>query len=163
MPDMSGWEVAEAIRGSNLDIPIVLITGWDNEITEEMAAARGCHPRHGQAVHAAESVIRDRRTPGRLPGGLTRSSTPMNRTAPRHLLKWLAAPLGLVLLVGTAAFIWGQPKREVTTRSAAAYAAYMGRLAARAGGAVLRRDARLREGRGARLDLRHGLDPGWTS
>lgn len=49
----------------------------------------------------------------------------MNHTAPRHLLKWLAAPLGLVLLVGTAAFIWGQPKREVTTRSAAAYAAYM--------------------------------------
>lgn len=48
----------------------------------------------------------------------------MPRNPRRPLLKWLAAPLGFGLLLGTAAFIWGQPKRDVTTRSDAAYAAY---------------------------------------
>ena len=41
MPDMSGWEVTEAIRETGSDVPIVLATGWGAQIEEADAKARG--------------------------------------------------------------------------------------------------------------------------
>lgn len=41
MPDLSGWEVAEAIRGRDPEVPIVLATGWGTQIPNEEAARRG--------------------------------------------------------------------------------------------------------------------------
>jgi CheY-like chemotaxis protein len=29
MPGMSGWQVAEKIKGINRRVPVVLVTGWD--------------------------------------------------------------------------------------------------------------------------------------
>jgi CheY-like chemotaxis protein/anti-sigma regulatory factor (Ser/Thr protein kinase) len=34
MPGMSGWQVAEKIKGINGRVPVVLITGWDIELKE---------------------------------------------------------------------------------------------------------------------------------
>lgn len=41
MPDLSGWEVAKAIREMDPQIPIVLATGWGAEINDETARERG--------------------------------------------------------------------------------------------------------------------------
>jgi signal transduction histidine kinase/ActR/RegA family two-component response regulator len=41
MPDLSGWEVAAEIRRQNADVPIVLVTGWGNQIDATEARARG--------------------------------------------------------------------------------------------------------------------------
>ena len=41
MPDMSGWEVTRRIRERNPDIPVVLVTGWGNQIEREEWEARG--------------------------------------------------------------------------------------------------------------------------
>ena len=35
MPDMSGWEVAESIKNTNRQTPVVLVTGWNVDITSE--------------------------------------------------------------------------------------------------------------------------------
>lgn len=48
----------------------------------------------------------------------------MIRIARSTRLRWLALPLALALIGGTAAFIRSQPKRDVTTRSEAAYQSY---------------------------------------
>ncbi|MDX1779540.1 MAG: response regulator, partial [Thermodesulfobacteriota bacterium] len=34
MPDMSGWEVADAIKRINSLVPVVLVTGWNVEIKD---------------------------------------------------------------------------------------------------------------------------------
>jgi CheY-like chemotaxis protein len=41
MPDMTGWEVTEAIREIDAEVPIVLATGWGSEIDEAAAQNRG--------------------------------------------------------------------------------------------------------------------------
>ena len=33
MPDMSGWEVAGEIKSINSTVPVILVTGWNIEIT----------------------------------------------------------------------------------------------------------------------------------
>ena len=35
MPGMSGWQVAEEIKGTNGRVPVILITGWDIELKEQ--------------------------------------------------------------------------------------------------------------------------------
>jgi GAF domain-containing protein len=35
MPDMTGWQVARAIRGTRPSLPIILLTGWRDETSEE--------------------------------------------------------------------------------------------------------------------------------
>jgi signal transduction histidine kinase/CheY-like chemotaxis protein len=41
MPDMSGWDVARAIRKRDRAVPIILVTGWGNQITTSEAEERG--------------------------------------------------------------------------------------------------------------------------
>jgi CheY-like chemotaxis protein len=33
MPDMTGWQVAEAVKERDPSLPVVLITGWQEQIT----------------------------------------------------------------------------------------------------------------------------------
>jgi|DewCreStandDraft_1066081.scaffolds.fasta_scaffold00011_175 CheY-like chemotaxis protein len=41
MPDMSGWEVARAIKALAPDVPVVLVTGWGIELAPERLAESG--------------------------------------------------------------------------------------------------------------------------
>ncbi|MBW1980687.1 MAG: response regulator [Deltaproteobacteria bacterium] len=41
MPDLSGWEVAAAIKRRTPSIPVVLITGWGNELNENEMKEKG--------------------------------------------------------------------------------------------------------------------------
>lgn len=41
MPDMSGWDVAAAVRRTDRRVPIILITGWGNQISSEVAELKG--------------------------------------------------------------------------------------------------------------------------
>jgi CheY-like chemotaxis protein len=41
MPRMSGWEVAEKIKGINKDAPVFLITGWDVELKDSEMKENG--------------------------------------------------------------------------------------------------------------------------
>jgi len=41
MPDMSGWEVTRAIRTRDHAVPIILVTGWGNQIGAREAEERG--------------------------------------------------------------------------------------------------------------------------
>jgi PAS domain S-box-containing protein len=41
MPGMSGWEVAEAIKGINKKVPVAIITGWNVELQASEMEARG--------------------------------------------------------------------------------------------------------------------------
>lgn len=41
MPDMSGWEVARAIKAKDSTMPVVLLTGWGASVSEEKAKELG--------------------------------------------------------------------------------------------------------------------------
>ena len=41
MPGMSGWDVAEAIKSINKNVPVAIITGWNVDLTETEMKARG--------------------------------------------------------------------------------------------------------------------------
>ncbi len=41
MPGMSGWQVAEKIKGINGKVPIALITGWSIDLKESEMQERG--------------------------------------------------------------------------------------------------------------------------
>ena len=41
MPGMSGWEVAEAIKGINQNVPVAIITGWNVDLQETEMKERG--------------------------------------------------------------------------------------------------------------------------
>ena len=41
MPDLSGWEVAKALRAAQPGVPIALVTGWGDQIDVEEARTRG--------------------------------------------------------------------------------------------------------------------------
>jgi Response regulator of the LytR/AlgR family len=41
MPGMSGWELAQAIRGMNEYIPIAVITGWGEAVGSDEQKAAG--------------------------------------------------------------------------------------------------------------------------
>ncbi|MFH0809636.1 MAG: response regulator [Pseudomonadota bacterium] len=41
MPEMSGWELAAAIKNISPDIPVAMITGWGAEFTREQLRERG--------------------------------------------------------------------------------------------------------------------------
>ena len=41
MPGMSGWQVAEKIKGINGNVPIALITGWSIDLKESEIKERG--------------------------------------------------------------------------------------------------------------------------
>jgi CheY-like chemotaxis protein len=40
MPGMTGWEVARAIRAGFPTLPIILLTGWGNQVASETEAGR---------------------------------------------------------------------------------------------------------------------------
>jgi len=41
MPGMSGWQVAEKIKGINGKVPIALITGWSIDLKESEMKEKG--------------------------------------------------------------------------------------------------------------------------
>ena len=41
MPDLSGWDVVDAIRKKDHRIPVVLATGWGSQIGDTEASCRG--------------------------------------------------------------------------------------------------------------------------
>ena len=41
LDDMSGWEVAQSIKEASSDTPVVLITGWGMQLSEEENRTRG--------------------------------------------------------------------------------------------------------------------------
>ena len=41
MPGMSGWEVAEAVKGINPKVPVAIITGWNVDLQESEMKGRG--------------------------------------------------------------------------------------------------------------------------
>src|SRR5690554_7361695 len=41
MPDLSGWDVVDAIRKKDHRIPVVLATGWGSQIGDTEARCRG--------------------------------------------------------------------------------------------------------------------------
>ncbi len=41
MPDLSGWDVVDAIRKKDHRIPVVLATGWGSQIGDAEARCRG--------------------------------------------------------------------------------------------------------------------------
>ena len=41
MEDMSGWEVAREINGTSPDTPVVLVTGWGKQLSDEDIRNRG--------------------------------------------------------------------------------------------------------------------------
>jgi CheY-like chemotaxis protein len=38
MPDMSGWEVAAALREAHPELPVGLVTGWGEQVDSEQTA-----------------------------------------------------------------------------------------------------------------------------
>jgi CheY-like chemotaxis protein len=40
MPDMTGWEFARAVRASDAAVPIILLTGWGEQLAREVDAAQ---------------------------------------------------------------------------------------------------------------------------
>ena len=67
MPDMTGWEVAEAVKGLHPALPVILMTGW-----QDQTAATPEQRRHVDAVLAKptrlEDLLRAMREVGRRDG-----------------------------------------------------------------------------------------------
>jgi signal transduction histidine kinase/CheY-like chemotaxis protein len=68
MPEMSGWELAHAIRERNQIIPMAVITGWGEAVgSDEQKAARVdwvvTKPFRAERISELASKIRERRTP----------------------------------------------------------------------------------------------------
>jgi CheY-like chemotaxis protein len=40
MPDMTGWQVAEAVKRRHPTLPVVLITGWQEQVTADAEQRR---------------------------------------------------------------------------------------------------------------------------
>ena len=58
LPDISGWEVSKAIKQKNAQIPVVILTGWGLNISEEEKKRKG-------ADYIISKTIRARWTPSR--------------------------------------------------------------------------------------------------
>src|SRR5262249_43244769 len=54
MPGMSGWQVAQAVKASRPEVPVVLVTGWGVELPPEQLRANGVGRGRGKAVRVPE-------------------------------------------------------------------------------------------------------------
>jgi CheY-like chemotaxis protein len=61
MPEMTGWEVAQAIKARTPTIPVVLLTGWGEQVAAESGAAHSVDRVLGKPVRVQDllAVIGD--------------------------------------------------------------------------------------------------------
>jgi CheY-like chemotaxis protein len=68
MPDMTGWQVAEAVKRHDPALPVVLITGWQDQVTADVEQRRFTDAilRKPARIEELLQVIRDLSSPSPL-------------------------------------------------------------------------------------------------